>query len=125
MAALATLLMAMSIALKSENNMEKKKNVKAVEIVIFSFKEKYSDQPASEKAMLVNDFISNQSGFISRTTSKLDGDKWIDIVYWESMQEAKDANGAAMKCEPCGAFFNSINQEPMQFMHGETFVEIR
>ena len=105
--------------------MVNQKKVTAVEIVIFSFKENYSDQQASEMAGTVNEFISKQSGFISRTTSKLGENRWIDIVYWESMQEAKDASEEAMKSETCGVFFSSINQESMQFMHGETFIEIR
>ncbi len=114
----------MLFAFKLENNMENTKEIGAVEIVIFSFKEDLSDQEAMKKAQLVNDFISSRKGFISRTTSKLEDGRWSDLVYWESLEEAKAANAEAMKCEPCGLFFSTIDEESTLFIHGETFIQL-
>lgn len=103
---------------------KEKPMVGAVEIVIYQANEGVSEAQAILLAKSVNNFISSQQGFISRTMSMSEDKKWIDVVFWESLHHAKKASGKAMESEQTAGFFQIINHETMQIVHGEIVFEM-
>lgn len=111
------LLMAMAAC---HNNKEKMENqAKVIELVLYKSQEGVSEREATEAARSVNQFVSRQPGFISRTLYRTEAAVQIDLIYWRSLKEAKEANQAAMQSEVAGKFFATIDQQSIQFMHAE------
>ena len=90
-----------------------------VEIVVYQVKEGVSESEAIGKAQSVNDFVSSQDGFISRTMSKTVDGKWVDVIFWESLEKAEKANEKAMQSTVPAAFFEIIDEKTMTFIHAE------
>lgn len=57
-------------------------------------------------AALQAEFISKQSGFVSRELLKGQANQWVDIVYWNSMAEAKLAAQNAANSPVCFKYFS-------------------
>lgn len=51
------------------------------------------------------EFISQQSGFISRELLKGQANQWVDIVYWNSLEEAEQAAQNAANSPVCFKYF--------------------
>ncbi len=45
-------------------------------------------------------------------------DRWIEVVYWSSMQDAESAAAAAMSSEACAPMFDLIDMESALMLHG-------
>ena len=63
---------------------------------------------ASEK--MHREFISKQKGFIS-WKQLIDGDKWADLVTWETTDCAKNAMAASYNDAASGEFFALLDME--------------
>ncbi|MFZ3087814.1 MAG: hypothetical protein WA123_07090 [Methylotenera sp.] len=70
----------------------------------------------------VNEWLKKQPGFMTRELSYLYDDSWLDIVHWESADNAKQAAEKFMAelgdCE-CMAM---INPDSTKMSHGELFL---
>ncbi len=67
----------------------------------------------------VSRWIGRQPGFISRELAYDDeADRWIDVVWWESMAEAKAAAELAITSEMCAPMFALIDMESTLMLHG-------
>lgn len=101
------------------------KKAKVVEVVIYKAKEGVSYETALEKAKSVNEFVSQQDGFISRKMSVTKDQQWVDIVYWESLEQAEKATEAAMQAEAAGEYFQIIDEESITFLHGKHVFDLK
>lgn len=54
---------------------------------------------------LQSEFVSKQSGFIKRELVKAKDNQWVDIVYWNSLEEAERAAKNAMNSPICLKYF--------------------
>ena len=93
---------------------------KVLELVVF----KLDDGVSREQFLGTNDAVSawigKQPGFISRELSyDAEGDRWIDVLWWESMDEARAAAEKAMTSESCTPMFRLIDMESTLMLHGE------
>lgn len=93
---------------------------KVLELVVF----KLTDGVSREQFLGTNDavstWISRQPGFVSRELSyDADGNRWIDLIWWESMEQAGAAAKLAMTSESCTPMFALIDKESMLMLHGE------
>ena len=61
---------------------------------------------ASEKVH--NEVLSKQKGFISWKVL-VDGDTWVDLVTWETMEDAKAAESAGSTNPDAQKFYSFIN----------------
>lgn len=80
-------------------------------IWMFSFKLKKSatkEEFISATQKLHDEVISKQKGFIS-WTQYLDGDTWIDLVNWESLEDANKALTAGNNNETAKNFYSLLN----------------
>jgi len=56
-------------------------------------------------AALQSEFVSKQNGFIKRELVKANDNQWVDIVYWNSLEDAEQAAKNAMNSPVCFKYF--------------------
>jgi len=92
-----------------------------IEMVLFKTNEGVKQEDAKKIMSELNNFLSNQKGFVSRKTSISEDGQYLDLVYWTDLQSAKTASEKAMKNPKAMEAFSVINQKKMQFSHFEIF----
>jgi hypothetical protein len=96
------------------------RTAKVVELVVFKLK----NGVTHEQLLATNDGVSGwaqlQSGFISRELSyDAEGDRWVDIVWWKSIEHAQAAAAAAMTSASCAPMFALIDMDWTLMLHAE------
>ncbi len=90
-----------------------------IEMVSFTLKPEATEQEliaASEKSQ---SFIRTLPGFLYRSLSKdVQTEKWVDVVYWDSLENAKAAGDQFMSSEVCLELLALIDKESVQMEHG-------
>ena len=65
-------------------------------------------------------FLEKQAGYAgTRQLLKGDGGEWVDIVHWESLENAQKAQEAAMRSETCMPMFQKIDPSSIKMLHLE------
>jgi hypothetical protein len=91
-----------------------------VEIAIFKVKEGVTRAQLLGTVDAVSEWVKRQPGFVSRDlTYSADSDSWIDVIWWESLEQAHAAAEAAMTSESCAPMFAAIDLEGTEMLHGE------
>jgi hypothetical protein len=94
-----------------------------VEIAIFKTKEGVTRGHLLATVDAVSEWAKSQPGFISRDlTYSKEGDSWIDVIWWTSLDAANKAAEAAMTSESCAPMFGAIDLEGTQMLHGERVI---
>ena len=109
--------------LNNVNATNQAQKVGAIELVIFQFKAGVSESEGIQAMKTLNNFVSKQPGFISRKFSKKGENSWIDLVFWNSMQEAETASKLVMQSPECLEAFKVIEESSMQMMHATPVFE--
>ena len=92
---------------------------KVLELVVYSLHEGTSREQFLGTNGAVSTWISKQPGFISRElVYDNQGDRWVDIVWWETMEQALAASEASMTSESCSPMFALIDMESALILHG-------
>jgi hypothetical protein len=92
---------------------------RVLELVVFELKDGASRQTLLETAEPVSKWISEQPGFVSRELCyDGDGERWIDVVWWHTIEDAKSAAERAMNSESCAPMFALIEMDSMLMLHG-------
>ena len=93
---------------------------KVLELVVFKLNEEVSREQFLGTNDAVSTWISKQPGFISRELSyDAEGDRWIDVLWWDSMENAGAAAELALSSESCTPMFALIDMESTLMLHGE------
>jgi hypothetical protein len=93
---------------------------KVLELVVFELNDGVSREQFLGTNDAVSAWIAKQPGFISRELSHdAEGDRWIDLIWWESLEHAGAAAELAMSSESCTPMFALIDMESMLMLHGE------
>ena len=92
---------------------------KILELVVYKLDEGVS----REQFLATNDatsvWIGNQPGFISRElVYDADGDRWVDVIWWETIEQAHAASELSMTSESCQPMFALIDMESALMLHG-------
>jgi hypothetical protein len=91
---------------------------KTLELVVFKLKEGVTREQLLATDGGVTRWAREQPGFLSRELSyDAGGDRWIDVVWWRSAEEAQAAAEAAMRSESCAPMFSLIDMEATQMIH--------
>ena len=94
-------------------------NEKTLELVVFQLADGVTDEEFLETTGPVSDWIKTQPGFISRELSRgTEGDKWVEVVWWETLEQAKAASEAAMSSAKCAPMFSKIKFDNIKMIHG-------
>jgi hypothetical protein len=95
-------------------------NGKVLELVVFRLNEGVSRERFLSTVDAVSSWIRDQPGFISRELSyDAEGDRWIEIIWWQTMEHAHTAAELAMTSEWCAPMFAVIDMESALMAHGE------
>jgi hypothetical protein len=93
---------------------------KVLELVVFKLAPGVSREQFLGAAEGLSDWIRQQPGFISRELSHdPEGDRWIEVVWWRTMADAKAAAERAMSSESCAPMFALIDMDSTEMIHAE------
>ncbi len=91
----------------------------ALELVVYRLRDGVSRETFLDTNEAVSAWISRQPGFVSRDlVHDGDGDRWVDVVWWETMEHAHAASELAMTSESCAPMFALIDMESALMLHG-------
>ncbi len=92
---------------------------KVLELVVYQLREGVSREQFLGTNDAVSSWISQQPGFISRElVYDAEGDRWVDVIWWESLQQAQAASERSMTSESCSPMFALIDKESALMLHG-------
>lgn len=90
---------------------------KVMEIVIWKATPGFTEEQIIEKSKGLNQFVTQQKGFVSRDFAKNENGQWIDFLYWETMESAQEAAKNIEKNPACADFVSTIDMSSMQMFH--------
>jgi antibiotic biosynthesis monooxygenase (ABM) superfamily enzyme len=92
---------------------------KILELVVFKLNEGVSQEQFLGTNSAVSSWISKQPGFISRElVYDGEGDRWVDVIWWQTMEQAHAASELSMTSESCQPMFTLIDMESALVLHG-------
>jgi heme-degrading monooxygenase HmoA len=93
---------------------------RVLELVVFKLRGGATREDLLASAGAVSDWAGSQPGFISRELSyDKEGDRWIDIIWWRTMEDAEAAAELALNSEACAPMFALIDEESTLMIHGD------
>jgi hypothetical protein len=96
---------------------------KVLELVLYKLEEGVSRERFLDTNDDVSSWISKQPGFISRDlVYDAEGDRWVDVVWWETMESALSAGELAMTSDSCAPMFGLIEMKSAITLHGVTAI---
>lgn len=92
---------------------------KILELVVFELLAGVDEASFLANAEAVSEWARAQSGFISRDLSRSeDGGRWIEVVWWETPEDAQRAARLAESSEECAPMFAQIDVSRATMRHG-------
>ncbi len=89
-----------------------------LELVVFELKEGVSRDQFLGTVDAVSEWARRQPGFVSRELSYAEElGKYVEVVYWDSMEHAQAADAASRSSEACSPMFSLIEEESALFAH--------
>lgn len=88
-----------------------------VETVYFKLKDGFTKEDFLSSNDQMNQFLNEQKGLIYRSLCEKDDGAFVDIVYWENIELAKQAQQAFYESELCAKFAECIEEESVQLEH--------
>ncbi len=116
-----TFLMA-GVEVPLERFQTKMNETKIVEMAMFYLNDEVPLEEGKRAMEALNQFISQQPGFLNRKTSISEDEQFLDLVYWTDLTSAKTASAKAMNDPTLLQHFSVINQQRMTFKHFEVFL---
>ena len=93
---------------------------RVVELVVFKLRDGVARERFERTLDTVSAWIREQPGFVSRELSyDAEADRCIEIVWWETMEQAGAAAELAMSSDTCAPMFEAIDMESALMLHGE------
>jgi hypothetical protein len=92
---------------------------KVLELVVFKLRDAATREQFLGTVDAVSEWARQQPGFLSRELYDAEGDGWIDVVWWRTMEDANAAAAVALSSASCAPMFALIDQESTQMIHGE------
>ena len=88
-----------------------------LEIVLFKLAESVSKDEFLSAARGVESWLSTVSGFQRRELSCDDSGNWVDMIYWDSLEEAQQAAAEIMSMPEGQQFGSKISGESIKMYH--------
>ncbi|MCF2859771.1 hypothetical protein L1286_20015 [Pseudoalteromonas sp. SMS1] len=89
-----------------------------IEIVTFKLNEGVSHAQMLEKSAEFEAFVAKQPGFLYRSLAhQADTDTFVDISYWETLEDNKKMQSAFEEVEVCQAFCALVNKASVGISH--------
>ncbi|MEE9473951.1 MAG: hypothetical protein V3V82_08200 [Acidimicrobiia bacterium] len=91
-----------------------------LELVVFELANGVTQEEFLPAADAVSEWVKTQPGFKSRELSySPETDKYVEVVYWDSLEQAIGANAASETSDACTPMFDMIALESATFLHAE------
>ncbi len=96
---------------------------RVLELVVFKLKQGVT----REELLATNDALTSwarqQPGFISREQAyDAAGDRWIDMLWWQTIEDARAASEAALSSEACAPMFALIDEQSTLMLHADPVI---
>jgi heme-degrading monooxygenase HmoA len=89
-----------------------------VELVIFKIKSGASRADFDKAVAKSNLYLENCPGFVDRELSVTeDGERWADLLHWESMEAATKAAEGIFNANECHDFLQMLDEKSIQMFH--------
>jgi hypothetical protein len=96
---------------------------KVLELVVFKLRDGATNDQLLATVDRVSDWVKTQPGFISRDlTYSASEDRWIEVIWWDSLEEAESAAAVATSSDSCAPMFGLIDMESALYLHGEPVI---
>lgn len=96
---------------------------KVLELVVFELKEGVTREQLLATVDPVSRWIGEQPGFLSRELlHDTANERWIDLVWWRTLEDAHAAAEKAMTSESCAPMFALIDMESTLMVHAEPVI---
>ena len=97
---------------------------KVLELVVYKLNDGVSREQFLGTNDAVSSWISKQPGLISRElVYDAEGDRWVDVIWWETLEQAHAASELSMTSESCSPMFALIDMESALMLHGVPAIE--
>jgi antibiotic biosynthesis monooxygenase (ABM) superfamily enzyme len=92
---------------------------KVLELVVYQLHKGVSREQFLGTNHAVSSWIRQQPGFLSRElVYDAEGDGWVDVIWWQTLQQAQAASERSMTSESCAPMFALIDMESALMLHG-------
>jgi hypothetical protein len=92
---------------------------KVLELVVYQLHDGVSREQFLDTNHAVSSWIRQQPGFISRELLyDAEGDRWVDVIWWETLEQAQAASERSLTSESCSPMFAQIDLESALMLHG-------
>ncbi len=92
---------------------------KVLELVVYQLHKGVSREQFLGTNHAVSSWIRQQPGFLSRElVYDAEGDGWVDVIWWETLEQAQAASQRSMTSESCAPMFALIDMESALMLHG-------
>ena len=88
-----------------------------LELVTFQATPETRDEVAIATALKLTPILAAMPGFINRHFAKGEAGEWIDVVIWDSRENAEAAAKAVMDIPEAKPFFSLIDRETVHLRH--------
>jgi len=88
-----------------------------VEIVHFKLANGFTTKDFLSSNDQMNQFLGEQKGMLYRSLCEKDDGSFVDIVYWENLELAKQAQEAFYQSPLCQQFADCIEKDSVQLEH--------
>jgi hypothetical protein len=93
---------------------------KVIELVVFKLRDGVTREQFLDTVDAVSEWAKQQPGFLSRELSyDAEGERWIELIWWATMEDALTAAEAAVSSESCAPMFGLIDEQSTEMIHGE------
>jgi antibiotic biosynthesis monooxygenase (ABM) superfamily enzyme len=92
---------------------------KVLELVVYKLHEGVSAEQFLGTNHAVSSWIRQQPGIISRElVYDAEGDRWVDVIWWETLEQAQAASERSMTSASCSPMFALIDMDSALMLHG-------
>jgi antibiotic biosynthesis monooxygenase (ABM) superfamily enzyme len=92
---------------------------KVLELVVYQLHKGVSREQFLGTNDAVSSWIRQQPGFLSRElVHDAEGDRWVDVIWWETLEQAQAASERSMTSESCSPMFALIDMDSALLLHG-------
>ena len=92
---------------------------RVLELVVYQLHRGVSREQFLGTNHAVSSWISQQPGFLSRElVYDAEGDRWVDVIWWETLEQAQAASELSMTSQSCSPMFALIDLESALMLHG-------
>lgn len=93
--------------------------MEALELALFRSRQGVSQAEVLEASQQLSRWLQRQSGFLYRSLSQQEDGLWVDVVYWQSLEQAQAASAGFMQASESQALMALIEPDSVHLSHSQ------